>query len=157
MTPAIKALEQAGVDFKVHEYEARGTREFSRGTSDRAQPGWGEVFKTLVIQLQGGDAYAVAVVPVAHLLDLRAAARAFGAKKASMSEPDAAQRMTGYVLGGISPFGQKRRLALVLDESARAFSTIHVSGGRRGLEIEVAPQTLVDVTAGQWGVVARTD
>jgi len=142
MTPAIKALEQAGVTFNVHEYEARSTNEFTKGASDRTEPGWGAeaaaamgvdpacVFKTLVIKLQGADVYAVAVVPVEHLLDLRAAARVFGVKKAVMSEPDAAQRMTGYVLGGISPFGQKRRLKLVLDESARAFSAIHVSGRR---------------------------
>jgi len=157
VTPAIKALDKTGVAFTVHEYEADGSSELGWGEEAAAAMGVdpASVFKTLVIKLQGPDRYAVAVVPVQKLLDLRATARVFGAKKAVMSEPEAAARLTGYVLGGISPFGQKRRLALVLDESARALPTIHVSGGRRGLEIEIAPQSLVDVTAGVWGEIGR--
>ncbi len=158
MTPAVKALEKAGVAFRLHQYKA--------GDSDL---GWGEeaaaamgvdpacVFKTLIAKLQGGAAqgYVVAVVPVSLMLDLPAVARVFGAKKAMMSEPDAATRMTGYVLGGISPFGQKRRLPLALDQSAMAFDAIHVSGGRRGVEIEIAPADLLQATAGVCDEIAR--
>lgn len=159
MTPGIKALEKAGVVFKVHEYEACGSGELGWGEEAAAAMGVdpATVFKTLVIRLNAADDFAVAVVPVQGLLDLRATARVFGAKKASMCEPQAAQRLTGYVLGGISPFGQKRRLALVLDDAARDCPTIHVSGGRRGLEIEIAPQALLDVTGGIWGAVGRED
>lgn len=156
MTPAVNALEKAGVAFTLHQYKSGG-----------GDLGWGEeaaaamgvdprcVFKTLVVQLHGADGYAVAVVPVSQMLDLSAVARALGVKKATMSEPDVAMRLTGYVLGGISPFGQKRRLPLALDESAMSHDVIHVSGGRRGLEIEIAPGDLLRVTAGQSASISK--
>lgn len=143
MTPAVKQLETAGVAFRLAEYE-----------HDPRTPGYGEeaaralglspheVFKTLLAKLDDGR-LAVAIVPVSHRLDLKALARAAGARRAAMAEAEEAQRATGYVLGGISPLGQKRRLPTLLDESAQGLPTIHVSGGRRGLEICLAPADLM--------------
>ena len=108
------------------------------------------VFKTLVVDLSGS--LATAIVPVAARLDLKAVASTFGAKRATMAEPAAAERATGYVRGGISPLGQRRRLLCVVDESALGFERIHVSGGRRGLEIGLAPGDLVRLVG---AVVAR--
>jgi Cys-tRNA(Pro)/Cys-tRNA(Cys) deacylase len=112
------------------------------------------VFKTLLVSLDA-TRLAVAVVPVAQSLDLKACAAAFGAKKAVMAEVAAAERATGYVAGGISPLGQKKRLPLVLDTSALAHETIFVSAGRRGLEIELAPADLLALTGGSTAAVAR--
>ena len=108
------------------------------------------MFKTLVVDLSGS--LATAIVPVAARLDLKAVASALGAKRATMAEPAAAERATGYVRGGISPLGQRRRLPCVVDESALGFERIHVSAGRRGLEIGLAPGDLVRLAG---AVVAR--
>ena len=143
MTPAVTAARRAGIEFEVVEYDA----------GDAAEP-WGigaaralgvdpeRVFKTLVVDLSTGT-LAVTIVPVAARLDLKAVASAFGAKRAAMAEPAAAERATGYVRGGISPLGQRRRLPVAIDASALGFERIHVSGGRRGLEIGLAPGDLV--------------
>jgi Cys-tRNA(Pro)/Cys-tRNA(Cys) deacylase len=109
------------------------------------------VFKTLVISL-APSRLAVAVVPVDRQLDLKAAAAALGHKRADMADPRDAERATGYVVGGISPLGQRRRLPVVVDASATTFATVFVSAGRRGLEVEVAPDDLVRLTG---AVVAR--
>jgi Cys-tRNA(Pro)/Cys-tRNA(Cys) deacylase len=103
------------------------------------------VFKTLVAQAD--EALVVGIVPVSRWLDLKALARAVGARRAAMAEPSAAQRATGYVLGGISPLGQRRGLPTVLDESALAHDTILVSAGRRGLDVELTPSDLVSLTS----------
>jgi Cys-tRNA(Pro)/Cys-tRNA(Cys) deacylase len=147
-TPATAALTKAGVPFTVHPYtHVEGQRHFG----DEATAALGldpeRVFKTLVVELAGrGGALAVGVVPVARQLDLKAIASALGAKKATMAEPAAAQRSSGYVLGGISPLGQRTPLDTVVDESALAFPTVFVSAGRRGLQVELAPSDLVTVT-----------
>jgi Cys-tRNA(Pro)/Cys-tRNA(Cys) deacylase len=112
------------------------------------------VFKTLVADVDGK--LTVAIVPVEHQLDLKALARAVDGKKAQMADVKHAERTTGYVAGGISPLGQKKRLPTVLDESALARATIHVSGGRRGLEIELAPADLLALTSGVAAPIART-
>ncbi len=142
MTPAIRMLEAAGIDHRVHEYE-RGAdlRDFGREAAAALGLPEDQVFKTLVVDL--GDELAVAVVPVSCRLSLRRVAAALGAKRAAMCDPERAARSTGYVVGGISPLGQKRRLRTVLDESAELFDTIFVSGGRRGLDVELSPQALV--------------
>ena len=113
------------------------------------------VFKTLVAEVDG--VLTVGVVPVAGHLDLKALAAAAGGKKAVMADVAAAERATGYVAGGISPLGQRRRLPVVIDSSALAFATIFCSGGRRGLEIELAPADLVRATGAQVAAIAQPD
>ncbi|MGH1490739.1 MAG: Cys-tRNA(Pro) deacylase [Acidimicrobiales bacterium] len=145
MTPAIKLLERSGTAHKVVAYEHDPSADSYGEEAAEAlglQPS--AVFKTLLADVDRGET-VVAVVPVAHRLDLKALARAAGAKKASMADPTAAERLTGYVVGGISPLGQKKRLRTFVDSSAVDLDEIHVSGGRRGVEIALAPTALVDL------------
>jgi len=147
-TPAITAAERAGIAFRVHEYE-HDPRAASFGVEAVQKLGLdpARVFKTLVADVDGE--LTVAVVPVESQLDLRALG-----KRARMADPKAAERATGYVTGGISPLGQRRLLPIVLDDSALAFETIHVSAGRRGLELELAPADLLAITGGRAAAVA---
>jgi Cys-tRNA(Pro)/Cys-tRNA(Cys) deacylase len=147
-TPAIAAAERAGIAFRVHEYE-HDPRAASFGLEAVEKLGLdpARVFKTLVADVDGE--LTVAVVPVEAQLDLRTLG-----KRARMADTKAAERATGYVTGGISPLGQRRRLPTILDESALAFETIHVSAGRRGLELELAPSDLVALTGARTAAVA---
>ena len=142
MTPAILELEAADIAFTVHEYE-RGESLHDFGAEAAAKLGLDpdQVFKTLLVTADG--AQAVAIVPVSGKLALKAVGKAIGAKRVEMCDPTVAERVTGYVRGGISPFGQKKRLPTVIDEMALAFDRIYVSGGKRGLDIGVAPGDLV--------------
>lgn len=144
MTPAITQLDASGVSYTTHEYE-RGEelRDFGAEAADKLGLDPDQVFKTLVVTVDGG--HAVAVVPVSCQLSLKAVGKALGAKRAEMCDPVVAERITGYVRGGISPFGQRKRLPTVVDETVRLFDVVYVSGGRRGLDIGVAPDALVDV------------
>lgn len=152
-TPATVALTRAGVPFTLHPY---AHDDAERHFGDEAVAALGvdpaRIFKTLVADL-GGE-LVVAVVPVAAHLDLKALAAALGAKKATMADPAAATRSTGYVLGGISPLGQRTRLRTVVDASAADFATVFVSAGKRGLQVELAPGDLVSVTRASRAVVA---
>lgn len=141
-TTATIALERAKIPFTLHEY-AHDPRHESYGLEASEALGVSpeRVFKTLVAAVDG--ALAVGVVPVDRQLDLKALAAAVGGKKAVLAEVAAAERATGYVAGGISPVGQKRRLPVVIDGSALGLGTIFCSAGRRGLEIEIAPADLV--------------
>ena len=142
MTPAINELDAAGVAYGLHEYERGGAlHDFGREAADALGLDPDQVFKTLLVDADGDQ--VVAIVPVSGKLALKELGRAIGAKRVTMTDPAVAERITGYVRGGISPFGQKRRLATVLDETAILFDTIYVSGGRRGLDIGVAPDDLV--------------
>ncbi|MET9115090.1 Cys-tRNA(Pro) deacylase [Streptomyces longwoodensis] len=153
-TPATVALTAAGVDFTVHAYD-----------HDPNHPSYGEeaaeamgvsperVFKTLVADVDG--ALTVAVVPVAGQLDLKALAAAVGGKKAAMADPALAERTTGYVRGGISPLGQRKKLPTVLDASAGGHATICVSAGRRGLEVELSPADLAALTGATLAPIGR--
>jgi len=144
-TPATVALTSADVPYTIHAYE-----------HDPAHPSYGEeaaeamgvsperVFKTLVADVDG--ALTVAVVPVAGQLDLKALASAVGGKRAAMADPALAERTTGYVRGGISPLGQRKKLPTVLDASASTHPTICISAGRRGLEVELSPEDLAKLT-----------
>ncbi len=145
MTPAIRAAKAAGVTIKVHEYRHQpGNAQYGMEAAEALGLDPARVFKTLLVSLNGDQRrLAVAVVPVSGQLDLKAMASACGAKKVEMAEPSAAERATGYVVGGISPLGQKRRLPIVLDATLNRFDTVFVSGGRRGLDIEIAPADLV--------------
>lgn len=154
-TPATVALTREGVAFTLHAYthdpDAASYGEEAATalgvTADR-------VFKTLVADVDG--ALTVGVVPVAGKLDLKALAAAVGGKRAAMADPAAAERATGYVVGGISPLGQKKRLATVVDESALAHETVFVSAGKRGLEIEIAPGDLLRMTDAKSADIGRT-
>jgi len=144
MTPAVDELVAAGVPHRTVTYEhtpgeAYGLQAVAALGLDPEQ-----VFKTLVAGAADGE-LLVAVVPVSGSLDFKALARAAGAKRVAMADPADAERSTGYIRGGISPFGQRRRLRTFLDETAFVFDEINVSGGRRGLEITVAPQALVEL------------
>lgn len=144
MTPAIRELEAQGVTFTLHEYERGGSlHDFGREAAAKLGLDPDQVFKTLLVTADGRQ--AVAVVPVSGKLALKAVAKALGAKHVEMCDPAVAERITGYVRGGISPFGQKRRLPTVLDETATVFDAIYVSGGKRGLDIGVAPDDLIRV------------
>jgi len=155
MTPAVEAAKAAGIEYEVVQYEHDPKAE-SYGLEAAELLGIEpeRVFKTLVAKLDG-SALAVGIVPVVTRLDLKSLASAAGARKAEMADPAEAQRATGYVVGGISPLGQKRRLITVLDESAMLFDTIYVSGGRRGLEIVLAPSDLVLLTGARVADIAR--
>jgi Cys-tRNA(Pro)/Cys-tRNA(Cys) deacylase len=140
MTPAVVAAERAGIPFTLHEYE-HDPRAESYGLEAAEKTGVesARVFKTLVVAQD--RALSVAIVPVAAQLDLRALG-----KRAALADRGVAERATGYVLGGISPLGQRKRLPTLLDESALQHETIYVSAGRRGLELELAPADLVRLT-----------
>lgn len=156
MTPAIDLLKKAGAEFQVHSY-AHDPKAPSYGLEAAQKLGLPveQVFKTLLAATEKGE-LLVAVVPVAGSLDLKALAQAAGAKKADMADPTAAQRATGYLVGGISPLGQKKRLRTFIDASARQFATIHVSAGRRGLEVELAAETLALHTSGTFAAIGKT-
>jgi Cys-tRNA(Pro)/Cys-tRNA(Cys) deacylase len=143
-TPAIDELRRSGVEFQIHEFvHEPGEKNFGMVAAVALNLDPARVFKTLLVKVD--DVPAVAIVPVDGKLSLKAMAVAVGGKKAVMMPPPEAERLTGYIVGGISPFGQKRRLATVLDETAVLFDTIFVSGGRRGLDLELSAEDLCRV------------
>lgn len=149
MTPAVAAAKRAGIAFTLHEYEHDPRAEsYGLEAAEKLALDPARVFKTLVADVDGQ--LTVCVLPVAEQLDLRALG-----KRAKLAERADAERATGYVAGGISPLGQRKRLPLLLDESAAAHQTIHVSAGRRGLEIELAPADLLRLAGGRTARLAR--
>ena len=147
MTPAVATAERAGIRFALHEYAHEDGAAFGEEAAAKLGVDPARVFKTLVVDRDGE--LTVAIVPVSAQLDLRALG-----KRAALAGRAAAERATGYVLGGISPLGQRKRLPAVLDESALAFETIYVSGGRRGLELELAPADLAALTGARVAAIA---
>lgn len=142
MTPAVRELEAAGVAFTIHEYErGESLHDFGREAADKLGLDPDQVFKTLLVTADGSQ--VVAIVPVSGRLSLKAVGSALGAKRVEMCDPAVAERITGYVRGGISPFGQKRRLPTVIDELATVFDVVYVSGGKRGLDIGIDPAELI--------------
>ncbi len=151
-TPATRVLEQARVEHRLHSYVHDPDAAYGIEAAESLGLDPGRVFKTLLAMLDGRP--AVAVVPVSRQLDLKALAASLGAKKATMAAPGDAERLTGYVLGGISPLGHKRRLPTVIDASARIHDAIFVSAGRRGLEVELAPDDLARLTGATFAGIA---
>lgn len=153
-TPAVTLAARAGVGFEVHRYDHDpDAPSYGEEAADALGVDPDRVFKTLVASVD--DRVVIAVVAVSAELDLKALARAVGGHRAVMAHPAEAERLTGYVLGGISPLGQKRRRATVVDDAARRWATVYVSGGRRGLELELAPDDLVRLTHAQVAAIAR--
>ncbi|MGN9780202.1 Cys-tRNA(Pro) deacylase [Nonomuraea sp. ZG12] len=144
-TPATAALAQAGAEFTLHPYEHDpAAQAYGEEAADALGLPYERIFKTLVAELESG--LAVAVVPVSGKLDLKALAAALGGKRAAMADAAKVERVTGYVVGGISPLGQRKRLPTVVDASALEFGTIFFSAGKRGLQIETAPADLIRLT-----------
>ncbi len=147
MTPAITVLKKADCPFRVHEYEHEpNARSYGQEAALKLGLNPRQVFKTLVVQTDK-QKFALGLVPVSAQLDCKAFARAIGARKVAMANAADAQRVTGYVLGGVSPLGQKKKLPTVIETSATDYATIFVSAGRRGLEIEIAPNDLAALTS----------
>lgn len=155
MTPAINAVKKKKIPYTLHQYSHDPANE-SYGKEAAQKLGLPEerVFKTLVVQLDN-EKLAVAVIPVSSMLSMKQTAKAAGAKKATMAERKAVEKATGYILGGVSPLGQKKRLKTFIDSSAEEFSSIHVSAGRRGLEIELNPTDLAALTAATFAKIRQ--
>ncbi|EKE77873.1 Cys-tRNA(Pro) deacylase [Gallaecimonas xiamenensis] len=155
MTPAIVLLQKTGTPHQVLSYQHDPKAPaYGLEAADTLGLPYGEVFKTLLARLDSGK-LVVALVPVDKQLDLKLLAKAAGAKKAEMAPPAEAEKATGYVVGGISPLGQKKSLPLFLDASAGDLAAIHVSAGRRGLEATLAPLDLCRLTRGQLAPLAK--
>ncbi len=156
MTPAINALKQAGVAFQLHEYEHDpANTAFGEEVVEKLGQEPARVFKTLVAAVDGRG-LVVAIVAVSASLDLKALAAATGGKRAVMADVAEAERATGYVAGGISPLGQRKRLPTVLDTGATEWPTVFVSAGRRGLQLELAPDDLRRLTSAVVAPIARS-
>lgn len=153
-TPATVALSAAGIPFTPHSYEHDpANTNFGLEAAEALNLDPEQVFKTLLVEVD--RQLVVGIVPVTGKLDLKALASAVGGKKAEMADPKLAERRTGYIVGGISPIGQKNKHTTVLDETAELFDTVFVSGGRRGLDIELAPADLIRVTDAIVAAIAR--
>lgn len=158
-TPATRALAAAGVDFTEHPYaHDPAAQSYGLEAAEAIGVPPERVYKTLLAQtdLAADHGLVVGIVPVTGQLDLKALAAAVGAKKAAMADPALAERTTGYVLGGISPIGQKRALTTVLDDSALEHATVFISGGRRGLDLELPPSDLVALTSAITAPIAKS-
>jgi Cys-tRNA(Pro)/Cys-tRNA(Cys) deacylase len=152
-TPATKLLNQFGVPYKVHEYQHDpSATSYGLEAADKLGYPYEQVFKTLVVQIDEG--FAVAIVPVNRQVNLKSVAKTVGSKKALLAKPEIASRLTGYVVGGISPVGQKKLLPTVIDEQAQLQDSILVSGGKRGFDIEINPVDLAQIVKAIFAPIA---
>lgn len=156
MTPAINLAKKKNISFKTHQYE-HDPKAASYGEEAAEKLGLSleQVFKTLVVSTETNK-LCVCVVPVAGMLDLKNVAKALKTKKIAMADAKKVENTTGYVLGGVSPLGQKKQLVTLIDQSAEKLKTIFVSAGKRGLEIELSPQDLQSLTRGKFAAIAKT-
>lgn len=146
MTPAITILRKNKIHYQLHEYSHDSTSEsYGFEASEKLSVVASRIFKTLLVKLDDSES-VVSIIPVCAKLSMKSVAKAFNAKKAEMTERLEVQRSTGYVLGGVSPIGQKKALRTLIDISALHHTSILISGGRRGLEIELSPQDLKNLT-----------
>lgn len=155
MTPGINVAKKAKIAHKIHEYAHDSASEsYGLEAAEKLGVSPDRVFKTLVVNLDGKD-MAVGVLPVSAMLSMKLIAKALGAKKALMALPADVERSTGYVLGGVSPLGQKKRLKTIIDASAKNHATIYISAGRRGLEIELSPEDLARLVGATFAEICQ--
>lgn len=157
MTPGVLIAKRAKIKFILHEYEheaGAGGSSYGQEAAEKMGQNPQKIFKTLVVDI-GDSKLAVAVVPVTGNLNLKNCARALGVKKVKMADAHNVEKSTGYVLGGVSPLGQKKRLKTVIDSSAQNFDSIFVSAGKRGLEIELSPDDLAKLIQGKFAEIAQ--
>ncbi len=148
MTPAINTAKKNKISHNIHEYtHDESSESYGLEAAEKLGIAKEKVFKTLIVSLDNKE-LAVGVIPVSSMLSMKLIAKAAGAKKAAMADKSDVERSTGYVLGGVSPLGQKKRLKTIIDSSAKNYSTVYVSAGRRGLEIELNPDDLKTLTHG---------
>ena len=153
MTPAIDLAKKQGIPYQVHQYQHDASAaSYGLEAAEKLGLSPQQVFKTLVVQLDNKQ-LAVAVLPVSNQLSMKIIAKALGAKKAEMANAQDVMRSTGYVLGGVSPLGQKKRLPTVIDSSAQQFNSIFISAGKRGLEIEVAATDLAELLGASFAAI----
>jgi len=142
MTPAINCLKKAKIKHQIHQYEHdANSKAYGEEAAEKLDIPFDQIFKTLVVSVDNKN-LSVALVPVSKQLDLKAFVKVIGAKKAKMVDKKEVKRATGYILGGVSPIGQKKQLTTIIDNSALKFKTVYVSAGRRGLQIELSPKDL---------------
>lgn len=156
MTPAIQIAKRAKIVYTLHKYQHDSdSQSYGEEAASLLDLAPAQVFKTLLVSLVDSqeNQLAVAILPVSHQLNLKAFAKIIKIKKVTMADPQKAQNVTGYLLGGISPLGQKKRLAMIIDESAFEFDTIYVSAGKRGLEIQLSAGDLVAITGAKIGLI----
>lgn len=155
MTPAIDIAKKLNIAFTLHQYSHdANTSGYGEEAADKLSVAPERVFKTLVVSSPDGI-MAVAVVPVSAMLNMKQMAKALGWKKAAMADKLAVSRSTGYVLGGVSPLGQKRPLATIIDSTSEQFLTIFVSAGKRGLEIELSASDLAKATSAHFSPIGE--
>ena len=155
MTPGVDAAKQAGIKFSLHEYDHSPTAiSYGLDAAEKLGVSSRQVFKTLVLDI-GGNTLAVAVIPVSAMLNTKDFAKALRVKRVQMADHSLVERTTGYVLGGVSPLGQKKQLPTIIDESAKLFSEIYISAGRRGLELELSAHDLAALTNGNFAHLCK--
>lgn len=155
MTPAIDIAKKHKITHTIHEYSHdASSASYGQEASEKLAVSASTVFKTLVVKLDNKE-LAVAIVPVTCQLNMKLVAKSLKAKKAAMALPSEVERSTGYVLGGVSPLGQKKPLKTIIDNSAKQFDTIFVSAGQRGLEIELSPQDLLALLNAQYAHISQ--
>lgn len=153
MTPAVDLAKKRGLNYQLHEYTHDSqAASFGLEAAEKLGVNVTQVFKTLVVSTDA-NVLAVAILPVDKTLNFKKMAKAVGCKKIQMADPKQVERTTGYVLGGVSPLGQKKRLTTIIDDSAQSYATIYVSGGRRGLEIELPPEQLSATLAARFAAI----